>query len=98
MRLNFGNWAILTFMSPDNHARSVQFLCRKDNVPELAECRPDSAFAEMIEGSAFTLAYVAPSLIHDETSRVRDEFEESLSQAAKRFRQWNRSPWRDLHR
>lgn len=96
MRLNFGNWAILTFISPGSE-RSVQFLCRKDSVPANSECRPDSAFAEMIDGDEFTLACVVPELIKDRNSETRIEFETSVAQASKHFEHWNRSPWRDLH-
>jgi MoxR-like ATPase len=98
MRLNFGNWAILTFMSPDSTGRSVQFLSREGNVSNSAEFRPGNAFADTIDGAPFTLAYVAPNFIQDETSQVREEFKESLLLAAKRFEHWNRSPWRDLHK
>jgi MoxR-like ATPase len=99
MRLNFGNWAILTFRSSESDAQAVQFLCRQDHLPAAAEDdKTESPFADRIDGSAFTLAYAASGSIQDETSQVRAEFEESLGQAAKHFGRWNRSPWRDLHK
>ncbi|HEX7860260.1 MAG TPA: AAA family ATPase [Verrucomicrobiae bacterium] len=96
MRLNFGNWAILTFMTKRNDAQNVQFLCR--NGQDLAQVSfYQEPFAERINGTEFNLAHVPFEVIQDLTSAARIEFESSLEQAAKRFEHWNSSPWRDLN-
>jgi hypothetical protein len=98
MRLNFGNWAVLTFFGAGRGERRVQFLCRKDQVPHTAEYSPEGGFAEEIDGRVFTLAYVTLGRMQELGGAERAEFGESLDHVVKHFRDWNSSTWKEIHR
>jgi hypothetical protein len=70
IRLNFGNWAILTFLGPERGELRLEFLCRKDNVPASAKAS-EYQFADEVEGKALVLASVEPSRMQVLSTKVQ---------------------------
>ena len=90
LRLNFGNWAILTFSGEAAAQDRVQFISRVDRVGP-------NAFADKIDGQAFALAYCSVASMRDSESFESREFAESLTIVARRFKDWEGSPFHAAH-
>lgn len=85
-RLNFGNWAILTFSNLSAGENRIEFLCRVDQVPATAQYLGEkSHFSEKVDGQTFCLATCTSAAILNPASEERRDFENSLSATAKRF-------------
>ena len=99
LRLNFGNWAILTFFNQLEGKDRVQYACREDLEPASSvQKRGDNRFADEIEGRVFWLARGSvEKLMDSETQEVR-AFKESLSDVARRFSAWNAGPYQAAHK
>lgn len=98
LRLNFGNWAILTFQNLSVGESRVQYVCRADRAPASASAIDDgNRFANEIDGHAFVLVSSSVVSMRDPASSEHQEFAESLAQVAKRFKSWEAGPWSENH-
>ena len=99
LRLNFGNWAILTFLNQSVGGDRVEYVCREDMVPTSSSRKPeDNRFADEIEGRGFFLA-VGPveKLMDSEGQEVR-AFKAGLPDIARRFADWEAGPYQSAHK
>jgi hypothetical protein len=93
LRLNFGNWAIITFSDRSVGQDRVQFVCRVGHVRNSS----DGAFADEIDGQAFTLASCSVASMRDIKSVESREFADSLTIVARRFKDWKGARVRAAH-
>jgi MoxR-like ATPase len=96
MRLNFGNWVILSFFAPESRERQWEFMCRKDYVPEAAQDAIQGQFSDRIDGKEFVIVGTSPERLKAGPNRTA--FETSLTDASERFAEWQASPYRNAHR
>lgn len=94
LRLNFGNWAILTFNNVSAGDKRIDFLCRADQVPQTAQY-PGKPFVlqDEIDGHKFSGGTSSVSVLSDAASPERKAFEDALTSAAKRFKDWKAGDW-----
>ncbi len=98
LRLNFGNWAILTFQNLSFGDARVQYVCRADRAPSSTSAIDDeNRFANEIDGHAFVLASSSVASMRDPASTENQAFTESLAEVAKRFKSWEGGPWAANH-
>jgi hypothetical protein len=98
LRLNFGNWAILTFLNQSVGANRVLYICREDLLPaSLPAIEKGYRFADQIDGQSFVLTSCPTERMRDLESAERKAFEASLPQVAKRFQGWESSPFPAAH-
>ena len=98
LRLNFGNWAIITFLNQSVGENRVQYICRKDLVPASSPAIDDgNKFADEIDGHTFVLASGPMANMRDSESIEMKEFNESLTHVAQRFKGWKGSPYEEAH-
>jgi MoxR-like ATPase len=98
LRLNFGNWAILTFFESGLADNPIEFVCRKDLIPSsVLGDSGDNQFADLIDESAFALIKVPMAKMRDDHGPERRAFEDSLALVAKRFADWRKGTYRKAH-
>lgn len=98
LRLNFGNWAILTFLNRSVGEDRVQYICRAELVPGASPIAvPSDRFADEIDGQVFVLPTGAMATLRNPESVERKAFEESLTQVARRFKEWKGGPYQATH-
>ena len=99
LRLNFGNWAILTFLNQSEGSGRMEYVCREDLEPASSvRERAENRFANEIEGRIFCLASGSVEQFrHSESQEVR-AFKESLAAVARRFSDWGAGPYQAAHK
>lgn len=98
LRLNFGNWAILTFLNLSVGSNRAQYVCREDLLSSSPPTIVDEhRFAEKIDGQTFGLASCPIRSLHDAESIDRKAFEASLLLVAQRFADWKSGPYQAAH-
>ena len=96
LRLNFGNWAILTFQNLSVGENRGQYVCQLDQRPALAIYK-DSQFADDIDGKNFGLVNSPVAKLYDPASSEHTALLASLIPVAKRFAGWKAGPWAMNH-
>jgi len=93
MRLNFGNWAILSFYASAGGERSLHYVCRKDLVPESAQGVWEGQMADLIDDKAYASVETNVAGLQGKSQADRDAFRSSLLDIAKHFAEWKAGPW-----
>lgn len=98
LRLNFGDWAILTFLNLSVGENRLQYICQLDRLPSSAplveQCHH---FAEKIEGQTFVLTSCPVANMRNDSSDERVAFEASLALVAQRLKDRKADVWRKGH-
>lgn len=99
LRLNFGNWAVLTFLNQSVGEDRVQYVCREDMVPPSSSTKPENnRFADEIDGLGFFLALGPVEKLMDSEGQEAKAFNDSLSHVAQRFADWDAGPYQSAHK
>jgi 5-methylcytosine-specific restriction protein B len=99
LRLNFGNWALLSFLNRSVGDECVQYVCRQDMIPASSSRKADSDsfFANEIGGRRFLLASATLAQFQNPDGPEARAFKVSLVDVAHRFASWDASPFLRAH-
>ena len=98
LRLNFGKWAILTFLNRSVGENRIQYVCREDHVPTSSPTiNDDNRFKDKIEGHTFVLTTCPVANMRNEASAEQKAFQEGLAFVASKFKDWEAGPWAMNH-
>lgn len=98
LRLNFGNWAIVTFLNQSVSEQRIQYICREDLLPTSAPpIKQGQRFTDAIEGRSFVLTTCSAERMRDLESPERRAFDATLPLVAHRFKDWVSSPYHASH-
>ena len=99
LRLNFGNWAVLSFLNQSVIGDRVEYVCREDMFPASSSRRLEVyRFANEIEGRGFLLVLGPVEKLMDSEGQEVRAFKESLSDVARRFANWDAGPYQSAHK
>lgn len=99
LRLNFGNWPILTFLNQSVGGDRVEYVCRTDMVPTSSSRKPeDILLADSIDGHRFCLALGSVEKLMDSGGEEVRALQESLSHVARRFAKWKAGTNKSAHK
>ena len=98
LRLNFGNWAILTFNNLSVGKNCTDYVCRTDQLPPSSHYVGEQYdFKNKVEGYAFGGASCPLASLLDANSAESKAFEASLAFATRRFKDWEGGPYPAHH-
>jgi len=99
LRLNFGNWAILTFLNRSVGDERIQFVCQENHLPSsVSEVKDGHTFADEINGRKYALVYCSAEQMRDEAGEERHSFAAALAGIADRFKSWKGGVYQSSHR
>ncbi len=98
LRLNFGNWAILTFLPNSSGAERVQYICREDWLCASSPSKAgENRFADEIDGHKFMLALGSVERLRNADGPEMKALKQSLVLVAQRFANWTAGPYLAAH-
>ena len=97
LRLNFGNWAVLTFQNLSAGENRGQYVCALNQKPASAIHPDNNHFSDAIDGQNYGLLNSPVAKLLDSAREERKAFFASLKPVAKRFAGWKAGPWAMHH-
>ena len=98
MRLNFADWAVLTFNPLTRGDKRLDFMCIKKLIPAASQdTESDFEFSDTIDGQQFGSGTCAVAVLHEPESEENHVYLQSLELAAKRFKNSKGSRWAMNH-
>jgi hypothetical protein len=98
LRLNFGNWPILTFLKKSLTENRIEYICQATRTPASSPADNDGyKMANKIDGQDYLIARGPIGSMREPASVERKAFEESLIPVAGRFKDWKAGPYQGAH-